>query len=128
MNKMRAASVAMTWSELESYANNLSTTFSDTQHFREQGPTNARATYRSFNTTATKEDARVVLYRDNHAWHNYPTMICRSRMPVERNVKEVRRTFSTPPPPPPATPATPPPATPTLTIAEISDEGFPRGC
>jgi len=71
MNKMRAASVAMTWSELESYANNLSTTFSDTQHFREQGPTNARATYRSFNTTATKEDARVVLYRDNHAWCPY---------------------------------------------------------
>jgi len=78
--RSNAATVAaaMSWSELESVAKNLSS-WVDTKLMREIGPTNSRATFRSFqesptSTVATVEEAnasRVVLYRDNHAWCPY---------------------------------------------------------
>ena len=70
-NNQNQANAAMTWIELETFANNLSTSWSDTQQIRQTGPTNSRATYRSFQTSTKKEEARVVLYRDNHAWCPY---------------------------------------------------------
>ena len=62
---------ALTWSELESFAQQLGT-WSDDTHTRETGPTNARSTFRRFDAKDLKpEDASVVLYRDNHAWCPY---------------------------------------------------------
>ena len=70
MSKARttaAAAAAMSWLELETFTSNVFT-----RPDPASGPTNSRATFRSFDSSSTDPtSARVVLYRDNHAWCPY---------------------------------------------------------
>jgi len=62
----------LSWHELETVAATLSN-WSETPATRETGPTNPRALFRRFDAPPSfkASDARVVLYRDNHAWCPY---------------------------------------------------------
>ena len=70
-----SASAALSWPELEAAAESLgplsSLSPASSASLRAAGPTNAQASFRQFDGSEDPAAARVVLYRDNHAWCPY---------------------------------------------------------
>lgn len=62
---------ALSWTELELFASKISSGWKDDTVTRETGTTNSHATFRKFDSTTTSNEARVTLFRDNHAWCPY---------------------------------------------------------